>query len=113
MTSKLRLTIDTGTATVSVPWTAKSAGTTTLVAQVAGTDRGVFHGRSIDHGLTWFWRPYNNGMPLADVRDLEVHPTTGIMRAFTHGRSAYEVTTSHDPGGVVMAAKRASKSSTN
>lgn len=60
----------------------------------AGTDRGVYQGRSLDHGFTWFWRPYMNGMPPADVRDLEVHPTTGIMRAFTHGRSAFEVTTS-------------------
>lgn len=60
----------------------------------AGTDRGVYQGRSTDHGLSWFWRPYNNGMPPADVRDLEVHPVTGIMRAFTHGRSAFQVTTS-------------------
>ncbi len=72
----------------------------------AGTDRGVFQGRSTDKGLTWFWRPYNNGMPPADVRDLEVHPTTGILRAFTLGRSAFEVTTSKDPGGVVMASMR-------
>jgi hypothetical protein len=57
--------------------------------------------------VTWFWRPYNNGMPPADVRDLEVHPSTGIMRAFTYGRSAFEVTTSHDGGGdEVAAAKR-------
>jgi hypothetical protein len=75
----------------------------------AGTDRGVFQGRSTNHGLTWFWRPYNNGMPPADVRDLEVHPTTGIMRAFTFGRSAYEVTTSSAPAGDVVAAKRAPK----
>lgn len=59
----------------------------------AGTDHGVYQGRSTNHGSSWFWRPYNNGMPPADVRDLEVHPTTGIMRAFTHGRSAFEVTT--------------------
>jgi hypothetical protein len=75
----------------------------------AGTERGVYQGRSTDHGVTWFWRLYNNGMPLADVRDLEVHPTMGIMRAFTFGRSAYEVTTSHDSGGVVMAAKSSPK----
>ena len=65
----------------------------------AGTDRGVFQGRSTDHGLSWFWRPYNNGMPLADVRDLEVHPAAGIMRAFTHGRSAFEVMPSKYTGG--------------
>ncbi|MEA2489909.1 MAG: hypothetical protein QOH21_1701, partial [Acidobacteriota bacterium] len=71
----------------------------------AGTDRGVFQGRSTDHGLSWFWRPYNNGMPLADVRDLEVHPATGIMRAFTHGRSAFEVITSTYTGDEVFALK--------
>ena len=76
----------------------------------AGTERGVFQGRSTDQGVTWFWRPYNNGMPPADVRDLEVHPTTGTMRAFTHGRSAFEVTTSKpSSGGVVVAAKSAPK----
>lgn len=67
----------------------------------AGTDRGVFQGRSTNHGLTWFWRPYNNGMPPADVRDLEVHPKTGIMRAFTHGRSAFEVTPAKFTGDVL------------
>jgi len=65
----------------------------------AGTDRGVYQGRSLDHGFTWFWRPYMNGLPPADVRDLEVHPATGIMRAFTHGRSAFEVRTSRATGG--------------
>jgi hypothetical protein len=73
----------------------------------AGTERGVFQGRSTDHGVTWFWRPYSNGMPPADIRDLEVHPTAGTMRAFTHGRSAFEVTTSKATGGVVVASKRA------
>jgi hypothetical protein len=73
----------------------------------AGTERGVFQGRSTDHGVTWFWRPYNNGMPPADVRDLEVHPTTGIMRAFTFGRSAFEVTTSSASGGGEVASQRA------
>ena len=65
----------------------------------AGTDRGVYQGRSTDHGVTWFWRLYNNGMPPADVVDLEVHPTSGIMRAFTHGRSAFQVTPSLPTGG--------------
>jgi len=34
-----------------------------------------------------------NGMPEADVSDLEVHPTTGVMRAATYGRSIFEVNT--------------------
>ena len=38
----------------------------------AGTERGVFQGRSTDQGVTWFWRPYNNGMPPADVRSSDL-----------------------------------------
>jgi hypothetical protein len=59
----------------------------------AGTNRGVYRGKSTDGGITWFWTPYNNGLPLANIHTLEVHPTTGILRAATHGRSAYEVNT--------------------
>jgi len=69
----------------------------------AGTQKGVYRGRSLDDGATWFWRPYNNGMPAADVRDLEVHPTTGVMRAATHGRSAYEVNTDFPIGSILAA----------
>ena len=44
--------------------------------------------------MTWFWLPYANGLPDgADVRDLEVHPATGVMRAAPFGRSAFEVNT--------------------
>jgi hypothetical protein len=68
----------------------------------AGTDRGVFRGRSSDGGQTWFWLPYGNGLPsAADVRDLEVHPGTGVMRAATFGRSAFEVNTDHPMGSVL------------
>jgi hypothetical protein len=45
-------------------------------------------------------------MPPADVRGLEVHPTTGILRAFIYGCSAFEVTTSKGKGDVVVASKR-------
>ncbi|MEP6878502.1 MAG: CARDB domain-containing protein [Nitrosospira sp.] len=70
----------------------------------AGTDRGVFRGRSIDGGMNWFWVPYANGLPGADVRDLEVHPGTGVMRAATLGRSAFEVNTDHPIGSILVAA---------
>jgi photosystem II stability/assembly factor-like uncharacterized protein len=70
----------------------------------AGTNRGVFRGRSIDGGTTWSWTPYTNGMPeSADVRDLEVHPGTGVMRAATYGRSAFEVNTDHPIGSILVA----------
>jgi photosystem II stability/assembly factor-like uncharacterized protein len=58
----------------------------------AGTDFGVYQGRSADGGATWFWVPYKNGMAEAvDVRALEVHPVTGVLRAGTFGRGVYEV----------------------
>jgi photosystem II stability/assembly factor-like uncharacterized protein len=73
----------------------------------AGTDRGVFRGRSIDGGATWSWTPYINGLPGgADVRDLEVHPGTGVMRAATYGRSAFEVNTDHPIGSILVATGR-------
>ena len=71
----------------------------------AGTDKGVYRGRSSDNGATWHWTPYTNGMPaVTDIRDLEVHPTTGVLRAATHGRGVYEVNTD-DPIGSLLAAE--------
>ena len=83
---------------------ARSPSTATIRLTVfAGTDRGVFRGRSVNGGQTWFWVPYTNGMPDADVQDLEVHPGTGVMRAATFGRSAFEVNTDHPIGSVLVA----------
>ncbi len=66
-----------------------------------GTQKGVYRGRSGDEGTTWYWTPYNNGMPLTDIRDLEVHPTTGILRAASFGRSAFEVNTDFPIGSIL------------
>jgi photosystem II stability/assembly factor-like uncharacterized protein len=60
----------------------------------AGTSQGVFRARSTDDGVTWTWTPYVNGMPaVTDIRDLEVHPVTGVLRAASFGRGAFEVNT--------------------
>ncbi len=69
-----------------------------------GTKRGVYRGRSFDGGNTWFWDAYSNGMPAANVIDLEVHPTTGALRAATFGRAAFEINTD-DPIGSLLAAE--------
>ena len=69
----------------------------------AATNRGVYNGRSIDRGGTWRWGSYMNGLPLADVRDLEVHKVTGVMLAATFGRSAYEVNTGPPLGSLLSA----------
>jgi hypothetical protein len=72
----------------------------------AGTNKGVYRGRSIDGGTTWNWSAYLNGLPLADVRDLEVHPVSGVMLAATFGRSAFEVNTAAPLGSVLAATGR-------
>jgi photosystem II stability/assembly factor-like uncharacterized protein len=67
-----------------------------------GAVNGVYKGISNNQGQTWKWSPYMDGMPLADVRDLEVHPVSGVLRAATFGRSLFEVST-NDPIGSLLA----------
>jgi photosystem II stability/assembly factor-like uncharacterized protein len=69
----------------------------------AGTNRGVFRGRSINNGVAWFWTSYNNGMPAADIRDVEVHPVTGVMSAASLGRGAFDVNTDFPVGSLLAA----------
>jgi len=57
----------------------------------AATDKGVYRGRSNATGGPWLWEPYNDGMPPAEVRDLEVDTAAGHIFAATVGRSAFEV----------------------
>ena len=58
-----------------------------------GTQRGVYRGQRMNNGA-WSWDEYSQGMPRgSNVQDLEVHASTGILRAATYGRSAYEVMT--------------------
>jgi hypothetical protein len=57
----------------------------------AGTNKGVYRGHSSDGGTTWSCILYSSGIPLADVPDLEMYPTTSVMRAGTHGRIAYKI----------------------
>jgi hypothetical protein len=65
---------------------------------------GVYHGTSNDKGTSWRWRPYNDGLPAAvDVRRLLAHPTTGVLRAGTFGRGAFEVDTDWPLGSVLAA----------
>ena len=60
----------------------------------AGTSQGVYRAQSTNDGVTWTWTPYVNGMPaVTDIRDLEVHPVTGVLRAASFGRGAFEVNT--------------------
>jgi hypothetical protein len=67
----------------------------------AGTNAGVFRGNSSD-GATWRWTPYNDGLPPGVlISKLEVQPKSGVLRAGTYGRSAYEVNTDFPLGSLV------------
>jgi hypothetical protein len=58
------------------------------------TQDGVYRGMSSDGGATFSWSLYASGMPSSlEVRDLEVHPKTGVMRAATFGQGVFEVYT--------------------
>lgn len=57
----------------------------------AGTTRGVYRGRETES--KWSWDLYIDGMPAADVRDLEVHPVTGQLYAATYGRGVFRTFT--------------------
>jgi hypothetical protein len=57
----------------------------------AATNKGVYRGKSGATAGSWTWQSYDDGMPEADVRDLEVHPITGNIFAATFGRSAFRV----------------------
>jgi hypothetical protein len=52
-----------------------------------GTDAGVF--ASLDGGTAWI--PYNDGMALAPVIELQVHQLTRSLVAATHGRSMFRI----------------------
>jgi photosystem II stability/assembly factor-like uncharacterized protein len=73
----------------------------------AGTAETVYRGQSVDGGVDWNWTPYRYGLPSAiDIRELEVHPTTGVIRAGTVGRGAYEILTGPAIGSVLSAEGR-------
>ena len=52
-----------------------------------GTDVGCYFTTNL--GTTWL--PMGTGLPNAAVSDMQLHGPTRIARAFTHGRSAWEI----------------------
>jgi hypothetical protein len=72
----------------------------------AGTDRGVHRGRPASGGTAWHRERYGNGLPDPEVRALHAHPTTGLLRAGTMGRGAYEVRTAPLMVSVLKVAER-------
>jgi hypothetical protein len=53
------------------------------------TDLGVYS--STNGGSSW--TDYSNGLPNAVVDDIALHPTTGMLRASTHGRGMWQTST--------------------
>jgi len=67
----------------------------------AGSSKGIYKGTSVNQGQTWQWSAYMEGLPLANIRDLEVHPVSGVLTAATYGRSIFQVSTDHPIGSVL------------
>jgi hypothetical protein len=63
-----------------------------------GTDLGVYH--STDGGASW--SDYSAGLPNVVIDDLALHPTTGTLRAATHGRGMWETSTGGTPSLTVL-----------
>jgi photosystem II stability/assembly factor-like uncharacterized protein len=73
-----------------------------------GTDIGVFYR---DNNLG-DWIPFNNGLPVVEITDLEIQNSSGVLRAGTYGRGIWQTalfstacnttytfgTNSHNPG---------------
>lgn len=53
------------------------------------TDLGVYN--STNGGTSW--ADYSNGLPNVVVDDIALHPTTGMLRASTHGRGMWQTST--------------------
>ncbi len=71
---------------------------------LVGTNKNAHRGRSNNGGVTWTWTPYRFGLSSAlDIRDIEVQPTTGVVRAGTVGRGAFEVHTGPPIGSLLVA----------
>lgn len=68
----------------------------------AATNEGVYRGQGSGGGTAWTWKSYRKGLPLGvRVADIEFHPTTGVLRIVTYGRSAYEANTELPVGSVI------------
>ena len=71
-----------------------SSAANTVVTQVGlagvaycGTDVGVYYRNP---SVSTSWQSWNTGLPIVPVRDLEIHYTSGKIRAGTFGRSVWE-----------------------
>jgi hypothetical protein len=71
-----------------IPAMALLADPTDVNVVYLGTDIGMY--RSVNGGATW--APFDNGLPNVAIYDIVGNANTGVIMAFTHGRSAWKLT---------------------
>jgi hypothetical protein len=86
--------------TAALPTTVVDAPTHAIVIDpvtptdvYVGTDVGCFKGKKTS-GTTWTWSLFSSGLPEAAITDLGIFaaaPPSRLLRAATHGRSAWEI----------------------
>jgi Calx-beta domain len=64
----------------------------------AGTDIGVYF--SSDAGASW--SPFGSALPKVTVFDLQIQPTSRILRAATHGRGIWETALQNPAGSTIQ-----------
>ena len=87
-----------GTSLPDLPVNRVVAHPTNATVLWAATDLGVMQGCTSSDGATcsstgttWIWGPFGTGLPAGVlVNDLSIHRDSGMLRAFTFGRSAWE-----------------------
>ncbi|MHB8520025.1 MAG: hypothetical protein ACYDH9_04640 [Limisphaerales bacterium] len=74
---------------VDIPHNCLAIDPVNLNTLYVGTDLGVW--QTLDGGANWTHFGPESGMPNVAVYDLKVHPRTGRVFAFTHGRGAFSL----------------------
>lgn len=83
-------TVAMPTTVVDVPTHAIAVDPSNPATIYVGTDVGVWQGTKTG-AATWTWAIFSAGLPESAVVGLAVHDRTRLLRAATHGRSAWEI----------------------
>jgi photosystem II stability/assembly factor-like uncharacterized protein len=93
-TSQVYFTNNGGTTWTNISAGLPAAAANTIVTQIGltdaaycGTDVGVYYRNP---AVSASWQPYNTGLPVIPVRDVEIQYNIGKIRAATFGRGIWE-----------------------